>query len=90
MAATETLLGERGIVLGGSEVQTGETYEVRSPYGGAPVAVVHRAGARRDRRCGPQRVGLQAGLPGPGREGLRYAIDEMTEQKLHTFNSRGT
>ena len=44
MAITETALGERGIVLGGAELQTGETYEVRSPYDGAPVALVHRAG----------------------------------------------
>ena len=44
MAATETLLGERGIVLGGKEIRTGETYEIQSPYDGAPVAVVHRAG----------------------------------------------
>jgi len=26
---------------------------------------------------------------GFGREGLRYAIEEMTEQKLLTFNNRG-
>jgi NAD-dependent aldehyde dehydrogenases len=44
MAVTETALGELGIVLGGEEVETGETYEVRSPYDRAPVAVVHRAG----------------------------------------------
>jgi acyl-CoA reductase-like NAD-dependent aldehyde dehydrogenase len=44
MAVTETVLGERGIVLGGEDVRTGETYEIRSPYDGAPVAVVHRAG----------------------------------------------
>jgi acyl-CoA reductase-like NAD-dependent aldehyde dehydrogenase len=44
MAATETLLGERGIVLGGEVVETGETYEILSPYDGAPLAVVHRAG----------------------------------------------
>ena len=44
MAVTETALGELGIVLGGAEVQTGETYEIASPYDGAPVAVVHRAG----------------------------------------------
>src|SRR6267142_194638 len=44
MAVTETLLGERGIVLGGKEIQTGETVEIQSPYDGAPVAVVHRAG----------------------------------------------
>jgi delta 1-pyrroline-5-carboxylate dehydrogenase len=37
MAVTETLLGERGIVLVGKEVQTGETYEILSPYDGAPV-----------------------------------------------------
>ncbi len=44
MAVTETQLGELGIVLGGREVETGETYEIRSPFDGAPVAVVHRAG----------------------------------------------
>jgi acyl-CoA reductase-like NAD-dependent aldehyde dehydrogenase len=44
MAVTETELGTRGIVLGGSEVETGESYEIRSPYDGAPIAVVHRAG----------------------------------------------
>ena len=43
MAVTETSLGELGIVLDGGEVRTGETYEVRSPYDGAPVALVHRA-----------------------------------------------
>ena len=44
MAVTETQLGELGIVLGGRRVDTGETYEIRSPFDGAPVAVVHRAG----------------------------------------------
>ena len=44
MAVTETALGELRIVLGGEEVETGERVEVRSPYDGAPVAVVHRAG----------------------------------------------
>ena len=44
MAATETLLGERGIVLGGAFVETGETYEIASPFDGSPVALVHRAG----------------------------------------------
>jgi acyl-CoA reductase-like NAD-dependent aldehyde dehydrogenase len=44
MAIVQTELGELGIVLGGKRVETGETVEVRSPYDGAPVAVVHRAG----------------------------------------------
>ena len=44
MAVTDTALGELGIVLDGDQLWTGETYEVRSPYDGAPVAVVHRAG----------------------------------------------
>jgi acyl-CoA reductase-like NAD-dependent aldehyde dehydrogenase len=44
VAVTETRLGEFGIMLGGSRVETGETYEVRSPYDGSVVAVVHRAG----------------------------------------------
>jgi acyl-CoA reductase-like NAD-dependent aldehyde dehydrogenase len=33
-------------VIGGEDVSTGETYEVRSPYDSALVAVIHRAGAR--------------------------------------------
>jgi acyl-CoA reductase-like NAD-dependent aldehyde dehydrogenase len=37
-------LGEVGILLGGRQVETGEASEIRSPYDGAPVAVVHRAG----------------------------------------------
>jgi len=44
MATTETRLGEFGVLIGGEQVETGETYEVRSPYDGAPVALVHRAG----------------------------------------------
>ena len=44
MAVTETRLGELGIVLGGEQVETGEIYEVCSPYDGASVALVHRAG----------------------------------------------
>src|SRR5581483_688800 len=44
MAVTETQLGEFGIKLGGAAVETGETYEIRSPYDGSAVAVVHRAG----------------------------------------------
>jgi acyl-CoA reductase-like NAD-dependent aldehyde dehydrogenase len=44
MAVTETKLGELGILLGGEQVRTGETYEIASPYDGTPVAVVHRAG----------------------------------------------
>ena len=44
MAVVQTELGEQGIVLGGERVETGETVEIRSPYDGAPVALVHRAG----------------------------------------------
>jgi glyceraldehyde-3-phosphate dehydrogenase (NADP+) len=44
MAVAETHLGEFGIRLGGAAVETGETYEIRSPYDDSPVAVVHRAG----------------------------------------------
>jgi acyl-CoA reductase-like NAD-dependent aldehyde dehydrogenase len=44
MAVTATTLGELGVLLGGDQLQTGETYEVQSPYDDSPVAVVHRAG----------------------------------------------
>ena len=44
MAVTETQLGKFGSKLGGRSVETGETYEIKSPYDGSPVAIVHRAG----------------------------------------------
>jgi acyl-CoA reductase-like NAD-dependent aldehyde dehydrogenase len=44
MATAQTLLGEHALVLGGERVETGDTVEIRSPFDGAPVAVVHRAG----------------------------------------------
>lgn len=44
-------LGEVGILLLGTAVETGETCEVRSPYDGSHVAVVHRAGAREVERA---------------------------------------
>ena len=37
-------LGEFGILLGGQVLKTGRTFEVKSPFDGALVAVVHRAG----------------------------------------------
>jgi glyceraldehyde-3-phosphate dehydrogenase (NADP+) len=39
-----TTAPEQGIVLGGKTVTTGDAYEIRSPYDGEVVAVVHRAG----------------------------------------------
>jgi glyceraldehyde-3-phosphate dehydrogenase (NADP+) len=45
MAIAQTLLGEHGLVLGGKRVETGDTFEIRSPFDGALVAVIHRAGA---------------------------------------------
>src|SRR3954451_22383071 len=42
--ATTTAPLELSPVIGGREVTTGETYEVRSPYDDALVAVIHRAG----------------------------------------------
>jgi acyl-CoA reductase-like NAD-dependent aldehyde dehydrogenase len=44
MAVTQTRLGEFASMLGGEPVETGETYEIGSPYDGSAVAVVHRAG----------------------------------------------
>ena len=46
MAVAETYLGEFPILLGGETVETGETYEIASPFDGAPVARVHRAGPK--------------------------------------------
>jgi acyl-CoA reductase-like NAD-dependent aldehyde dehydrogenase len=51
MALTETELGETGVLVGGEHVETGETYEVRSPFDDAPVAIVHRAGAEEVERA---------------------------------------
>jgi len=44
MAVVQAELGEYGVVVGGARVETGERFEVRSPYDGSLVAVVHRAG----------------------------------------------
>ncbi len=44
MATTEKQVAEHGILLGGESRKTGDLYEVRSPYDGEPVALVHRAG----------------------------------------------
>jgi len=44
MAAVQAELGEYGVVVGGERIETGERVEIKSPYDGASVAVVHRAG----------------------------------------------
>jgi len=43
--AREAALGELGALVGGRTVLTGDAIEVRSPFDGSLVAVVHRAGA---------------------------------------------
>ena len=43
MTSVATAL-ELSPLVGGRHIATGDTYEVRSPYDGAPVALVHRAG----------------------------------------------
>jgi glyceraldehyde-3-phosphate dehydrogenase (NADP+) len=45
MAVAEAHLGEFGAVVGGDSVETGELFDVRSPFDGSLVATVHRAGA---------------------------------------------
>ena len=42
--ATGARLGEFGILLQGARLETGATFDVRSPYDGALVATVHNAG----------------------------------------------
>jgi glyceraldehyde-3-phosphate dehydrogenase (NADP+) len=42
--ASGAVLGERGPLVGGRTVATGDAIEVRSPYDASLVAVVHRAG----------------------------------------------
>jgi glyceraldehyde-3-phosphate dehydrogenase (NADP+) len=42
--ATGARLGEFGILLQGARLETGATFDVRSPYDGALVATVHSAG----------------------------------------------
>ena len=43
-AGSGPVLGEFGCLLGGVQVRTDRTFDVRSPYDGTAVAVVHRAG----------------------------------------------
>jgi glyceraldehyde-3-phosphate dehydrogenase (NADP+) len=40
----QTALGTFAPLVGGQELETGDAYLVRSPYDGAPVAAIHRAG----------------------------------------------
>ena len=88
MAATARQLGERGIVLGGAVVETGDAYEVASPYDGSPVALVHRAGAGgrragdRGRRRGIRGDAAAAALaaradPRANRRGIAARRDEL-------------
>jgi acyl-CoA reductase-like NAD-dependent aldehyde dehydrogenase len=44
MALVAAQLGEFGAVVAGEPVVSGDAVEIRSPYDGSPVAVVHRAG----------------------------------------------
>jgi acyl-CoA reductase-like NAD-dependent aldehyde dehydrogenase len=44
--ARDALLGEVAPLVAGRPVETGDTVAVDSPYDGAPVAVVHRAGPK--------------------------------------------
>jgi acyl-CoA reductase-like NAD-dependent aldehyde dehydrogenase len=79
---TAPRLGEFGILIGGETVRTGVTFEVRSPYDGAHVGTVHYAGPADIERA------ITVKQSGFGREGLRYAIEEMTEMKLVAYNRR--
>ena len=45
MTLVEPQLGELAAMIAGEAVRTGDVVEIRSPYDGAPVALVHRAGA---------------------------------------------
>ena len=54
MATTQPQL-ELNPFIGGKPVATSDTYEVRSPYDDALVAVIHRAGPGRDRGCDRRR-----------------------------------
>jgi hypothetical protein len=45
VAVVQTELGEYGVVLDGDRVETGERAEVRSPYDGSLVALVHPSNA---------------------------------------------
>ena len=44
-------LGEFGCIVGGRQLRTGATFDVRSPYDGASVAIVHRAGPKEIERA---------------------------------------
>jgi glyceraldehyde-3-phosphate dehydrogenase (NADP+) len=51
MTVVQTELGEQGIVLGGRRIETGDVAEIRSPFDGSPIALVHRAGPREIERA---------------------------------------
>ena len=63
-AGSGPALGEFGCLLGGVQVRTGRTFDVRSPYDGTTVAVVHRAGPKKSNGRSPMR------RPSPPKRGL--------------------
>ena len=85
MAVVQAALGEHGIVLGGERVATGETVEIKSPYDGAPVALVHRAAPAHVERALEGAVGAfetTRSLPAWRRsEILQTVSDEITARK---------
>jgi glyceraldehyde-3-phosphate dehydrogenase (NADP+) len=85
-------LGEFGILLGGSSIKTGDTFDVKSPFDGAPVAVVHRAGPADVERAiadATRAFAVTRGLPSWKRaqilETISKAIAERREELAQTI-----
>jgi acyl-CoA reductase-like NAD-dependent aldehyde dehydrogenase len=82
---TASRLGDFGILLQGASLETGDTFEVRSPYDGSHVATVHNAGpAEIDRAIAAAARAFESTrrLPSWKRAAvLEWAADAVTQRR---------
>lgn len=87
-SVVETQLGEFGLWLRGQRLDTGETYEVASPYDGRPVATVHRAGPQEVEEAiaaAVQAFEVTRHLPGWKREEILLSISRAIADRRDEF-----
>lgn len=67
------------LIIGGTTVKQSPKTEIKSPYDGRVGGVIHNDTSMYRTDAMPYDGTKDSGL---GREGLRYAIEEMTEPRL--------
>jgi glyceraldehyde-3-phosphate dehydrogenase (NADP+) len=87
-AQLTTALGEFGVLIGGSMHRTGDTFEVRSPFDQAPVAVVHNARRAEIERASASATAAFAttrSLPSWKRSAMLNAVADAVTQRREEF-----